>query len=272
MRPPASPSALLHHRIVQDDLQAGLRFIAQARSDLAQRARPGSQQAMHPAVPYPFALVMGMQRAHLASLGRPDELVDLATSTSIQYALTWNRVIHIVSGRLAAAYRGRAMRREAVLSRLLDTPSQTCYFAHRALIGSVALQGYWVSRDLHAGTDEPLLVIQPVVFDRVSGRRRRGRVSGFVAIPLREAWDTAVDAAAWENARAFGGLKAGALVQQFRQALLAWEPVVALTHDALTGRGGESCAQAVRQASSNDLGLRTVVLGLEDGQVAAMGV
>ncbi|MEY4561880.1 MAG: hypothetical protein RLZZ618_1157 [Pseudomonadota bacterium] len=269
MHTTSSPPSVSHQALVEEDLLAGKHFVLHARPDLAEQIRPLCTFETHAAVPYPFKLIVRMQLTHRAFMGRDDD-VDLAESTSIQYALTWNRVINVVSGRLAAAFRQRALPEDCVFSRIAESPHQTYYFAHQTVVQGVPIQGYWVSRDQHAATDEALLVIQPVVVDLATGLRCRHRLPEYLAVPLRDSWDEAMEASAWENARAFDADKAAALVVQFKRVLAQWEPVVALVYAALTGPGRRACEQASAAAPINDMGVRQIVLGLDNGELSAL--
>ena len=271
MSPFTQSDTFSHVAAVMDDLVPGKRFLLAARPNVESLARSQGHNIDTELVPYPLSLVLGMQRAHLAAQRLPTHDIDLSESLSIQYQLTWNRVIATVSGPLAASYRLRTLPTSAPFFRMTEPRYQSYYFAHQVRVQGRAIEGYWVSRDLHPRTGDTLLVIQPVAIDPGTRARQRGASLSFFSVPILRTWEASVESAARENAVAFGDDAAAAFqaALQYKHRANAWEPIVALVFDALTGAAGAAYERASTQASFSQAGIRHLTLALERGEVAA---
>jgi len=262
-----------HVAAVLQELAPGKRFLLAARPDVESLARVHGHCTDTDLVPYPQALVMHMQRMHRAARRRPGRGIDLGECRSIQRQLTWNRLIATVSGPLAAAYRERTLATGAPFYRMAEPRHQAYYFAHRTQVQGLPVEGYWVGRDLNPHTGEPLLCLHPVV-DRpglgVPASLRPGPAPQALQIPLLRTWEASVEAGAWEEA---GSAPAGeafrAAVLHYRRLVSAWEPVVALVFDTLTGPAGEAYERASTQAAFSQVGIRHLTLALDRGAVSA---
>jgi hypothetical protein len=261
-----------HVAAVLEDLAPGKRFLLLARPDVEALAGAHGRCTDTDLVPYPLALVMHMQRAHRAARRHPGHGIDLAECLSIQRQLTWNRLIAAVSGPLAAAYRLRSMPASVPFLRMVDLRHQTYYFAHRTELQGRPIEGYWVGRDLNPRTGEPVLMLQAVVAaDAGSGgeRRRNARHEDPFTVPILRTWEASVDAGAWEHASGCEGVSRQATVLHYKAGAAAWEPVVALVFDSLTGVAGAAYEQAATQASFSQVGIRHITLALDKGAVSA---
>lgn len=273
-----------HVAVTLEALAEGRRFLLAARPDLDSVAwrRRGLPHAE--LVPCPAMLVADMQRVHRSCHQAAHLEVDTAETSAIQRQLTWNRVIATVSGPLDAAYRGRVFAPSALFMRLNEPRHQTYYFAHRTEVLGHPIEGYWASRDLREGHPRPWWRLEPVEARAVlrPSQVHSAALATF-SVPILDTWSASVRAGSrrvWDSPHPAvvscpdtlpSVESSGETAEQhYHRLAAAWEPIMVLVLDALTGAAGKGYEWASTQAAFSQVGLRHITLALDArGEVSA---
>lgn len=211
-------------------------------------------------VPYPFDLVTRMYMAQCHQLARaPQGNRDLPVIASMQFALSWDRTIVHIEPTLAKAYQGRGMPADSAFSSLFKTPKQTYYVALQGVISSYAFDALWVFLDVHPENRQTHLRIHPTSFNDATPAVL---TVPFLAVPEAATWEEAVDRGAWQDAqqlRQFTDVPPDQVARAKRIQSMAWEPVVALLVDLLTGDTARNLLELSGTALRSDARIANVV-------------